>query len=284
MQQYAGMLLKWERYHDAVDICDDIIKYDNQYYPAYLIHQEACFKLKKGQEVVDDYRMATRIVSGYYRPYMYAAMVYYYYRQYQDGLDVLKEAKEYNVAFNLRMMLVEEQMKRHLAQNENEREELFEILADILEKLESGETDEDEKPSVDEIYCERVYLYWDNGDFVNAIAWIDKAIEENQDNAHYHMVKGDLFSDDGNTSDNLRFADAAICYKKAVALGIQDSPWLYYSMGYCYERLDDMDKAVSYYKKALDIRAPYENIYKRLVDYYLNQYLKTYKKQIWKMQ
>ncbi len=280
MQQYAGMMLKWERYNDAVDVCDDIIKGDNQYYPAYLMHQEACFKLKKGQEVVDDYRMATHIVAGYYRPYMYAAMVYYYYGQYQDGLDVLKEAREYHVTFNLRMMLVEVQIKRHLAQDEKEREELFEILADIVKKLESGELNEDEQdeqPSIDEIYCERVYLYWDNNDFVNAIAWIDRAIKKCRNHARYHLIKGDLLSDDGNNRDNSRFSDAILSYKSAISYGIQDNPWLYYSLGYCYERLDDMDTAVTYYKKALDICAPYENICKRLVDYYLNQYARTHR-------
>ncbi len=278
MQQYAGMLLKWERYHDAVDICDDIIKYDNQYYPAYLIHQEACFKLKKGQEVVDDYRMATRIVSGYYRPYMYAAMVYYYYGQYRDGLDVLKEAREYNITFNLRMMLVEEQMKRHLAQDENEREKLFEILDYIEDKLNSEDSEEEEKPDIEDIYCERVYLYWDNKDMTNAHIEIKKAIEKDSNNARYHLLEGDIFSDDAYQGDDSRFSYAITSYKRAISYGIKDNPWLYYSLGYCYERLDNMDTAVTYYKKALDIRAPYENICKRLIDYYLNRYLKTYKK------
>lgn len=279
MQQYAAMLLKWERYNDTVDVCDDIIKGDKQYYPAYLIHQEACFKLKKGQEVVDDYKMAARIVPGYYRPYMYAAMVYYYYGQYKDGLDVLNEARECNVTFNLRMLLVEEQMKRHLVQDAKEREELFEILADIVKKLESENSDEneDEKPSIDEIYCERVYLYWDNNDFVNAYTWINRAIEKCSNYARYHLIKGDILSDDGNSRDNSRFSDAIISYKRAVSYGIKDNPWLYYSLGYCYERLDNMESAVKYYKKALDIRAPYENICKRLVDYYLNQYVSTHR-------
>lgn len=287
MQQYAGMLLKWERYNDAVDICDDILKEDNQYYPAYLIHQEACFRLKKGQEVVDDFRMATRIVAGYYRPYMYAAMIYQYYGQYQDGLKVLQEARENNVTFHIRMMFAEVQMKRHLAKNEAERKELLLQLKDITKKMEDKWKNKAENPDaaedresvdIEEIYCERVYLYWDNNDFANAIVWINKALAKNQNNAHYHMIKGDLLSDDGNKKDDLRFADAAISYRTALAKGIQDNPWLYYSLGYCYERLDAMDKAVFYYKKALDIRAPYENICKRLVDYYLGQYATTHKK------
>lgn len=279
MHQYAEMLLKWERYNDAVDVCDDIIKVDNQYYPAYLIHQEACFKLKKGQEVVDDYHMATRIVAEYYRPYVYAATVFLYYGQYQDGLDVLNRARECNVTFTLKMMLIEVQLKRQIAEDAKGREKLFEMLDYIEENLPSENLEDEEKPDIKDIYRERVYLYQDNQDLDQALAEINKAIGKYSDHALFYLIKGDILSDDHYKKDNSRFLDAIQSYKKAVSCGIQNNPWLYYSLGYCCERLDNMEQAVDYYKQALDIRAPYENICKRLVDYYLNQYLSTFKKE-----
>ncbi|MGN0394817.1 MAG: tetratricopeptide repeat protein [Coprococcus sp.] len=284
MQQYAGILLKLKRYNDAVDVCDEIIENDNQYYPAYLVHQEACFELKKGQEVIDDYYMATRIVAEYYRPYMYAALVYYYAGQYQDGIDVLDKAKECNVNFTLKMKFIEEQLLRHIAQEEHERDELFVKLDDIEEHLksnepeESDESDEAEALSIDEIYCERALLYMDNQDYIKACIEINKAIGECHDNPRYYLIKGDILSDDNNYKNDTRFKEAADSYKSAIKYGMNDNPWLYYSLGYCYERLRQMDEAVIYYKKALDIRDTYENICERLVDYYLKKYMNTHDK------
>lgn len=289
MQQYASMLLKWKRYNDAVDICDDIVKIDNQYYPAYLIHQEACFKLKKGQEVIDDYRKAIRLFDGYYKPYLYAAMIYYNYRQYHDGMSVLNEARNSGIAFTLRMRFLEIQLQRYLVQDGDEGEKLFKALNDIEEKLKSEKSENSEnseetedsvnkKPDLDEIYCERAFLYQDNNDYNMANTEIDKAIRE-ADKARYYLIKGDILSDDNNERDNSRFSEAVTIYRKAEALGMKDNPWLYYSLGYCCERLGNMETAVEYYKKALDIRAPYENICKRLVDYYLDRYTDTYKKE-----
>ncbi len=131
MQQYAEMLLVWERYNDAVDVCDAILKLDRTYYPAYLVHQKACFELGKAQEVVNDYQMAVSIVNNYYRPYLYAALVYYYYGQYQAGADVLKEARENNVEFPCSMMLVDEKIQRRLAEDKKKREKLHAQLEEI---------------------------------------------------------------------------------------------------------------------------------------------------------
>lgn len=277
MQQYAEMLLVWKRYNDAVDVCDAILKLDRTYYPAYLVHQKACFELGKAQEVVNDYQMAVSIVNNYYRPYLYAALVYYYYGQYQAGADVLKEARENDVEFPCAMMLVDEKIQRRLAEDKKEREKLHAQLEEIAKKLDTEELEEgQDQPSIDEIYCERAYLYWDDYDFENALLWIDKAIRENSQNARYHLIKGDMLSDDANDIGDSRFADAVLCYQEVLSNGSTDNPWVYYSLGYCYERLDNMTEAVSCYEKALEIEAPYENICKRLVDYYLNQYMRTY--------
>ncbi len=290
MQQYAAILLKWKRYNDVVDVCDDIIKMDAGYYPAYLMHQEACFELKKGQEVVDDYRSAVQIVSDYYKPYMYAALVYYYYGQYQDGLSVLRDAHENNIDFTSKMMLIEVQILRRITESDDEREKLLGRLYDVEKKLqaeltEAAKEDSSDKKSdnagdraaIDEIYYERALLYRDMDDCQKARIEINKAIKA-KDDAGYHFVKGDILSGDNYAGNNSRFAEAIESYKKAEAKGIKDNPWLYFSLGYCYERLDNMKEGIRCYEKALSIQAPYENICERLVDYYLKQYSNTHDK------
>lgn len=277
MEQYAAIMMECERYNDVVDICDDIISGDRGYYPAYLLHQEACYRLKKGQEVVNDYHAAANIVSDYYKPYMYAAMMFFNYRQYEDALKVLENARNNNVVFNTRMEFTEAQAERHMAQNSEDYDRLMDKHAAIVKKLETEKGDEEEMPTVDEIYCECAFVRWDANDYAGAEKWINRAIDCAGDTARYYYIKGDLLSDDGNEKNDRRFLEAIAAYKEAEMKGVKDDAWFYYSMGYCYEKVEDMENAVSYFKKALDIEAPFENICRRLVDHYLNRYDRTYK-------
>ena len=52
--QYLANILLWSgQYARSVDICDQILEEDGQYYPAVLTRQEASYKLHKSQQVVD---------------------------------------------------------------------------------------------------------------------------------------------------------------------------------------------------------------------------------------
>ena len=58
----------WRRkkeYAKMFDICDKMLAIDPQYYPAYLLRQEACLYLGRYQEVVNDYQRATTLYISY---------------------------------------------------------------------------------------------------------------------------------------------------------------------------------------------------------------------------
>ena len=79
-QYLAYVYLKSGQYEICIDLCDQIIEEENQYFPAYVQRQEAYFELKNGQKVVDDYHNAVEIFAGYYKPYLLAAQVFFYLR------------------------------------------------------------------------------------------------------------------------------------------------------------------------------------------------------------
>ena len=99
-QYLAHILCESKQYEQAVDVCDQILEEDENYYPAYLIRQEACYELRKGQQVVDDYHRAVGIFAGYYKPYLMAAQVFFYHNQFEDARGVIDRAKENGVEFS----------------------------------------------------------------------------------------------------------------------------------------------------------------------------------------
>jgi len=265
--QYAKMLNQWKDYPKCIDVCDEMIKDDSNCYSAYLIHQEACYEIGRAQMVIDDYGISTNIVPNYYRPYLYAAMVFYDYDQYDNGLEIINRAKEAGVEFNRKMKLYEERFIWSKLKSGDDAKEAHDILDELIANYEPEEVD---GVSLAEIYSDKSFAYMIELDFDNAIKFIDKAIKEEPQNPKFYLIKGDWLSEDGNKNKDLK--EAAKSYENAKKLGMVRSAWLYFSLGYCYENLKQYEKAGGAYEDAIDVNPQYKTVYQR----YINMELKLY--------
>ena len=63
MNTMAETFLAMNALERAADKCDQIIEIEPRYFPAFVIRQEACFKMQRAQQVVDDYYRAIEIYS-----------------------------------------------------------------------------------------------------------------------------------------------------------------------------------------------------------------------------
>lgn len=268
MQQLAAIMLEQKEYEQTVDICDKIIDADDQYYPAYVMRQEACYELQKGQEVVDDYRRAIEIFPGYYRPYMFAEEVFFFYSQYQDGLEVLDLAKQNGVEPTPRMRLYEAKILRNLAHSETERKRPFEILQELEDEMDTEGWDIEDRS---ELQFERALLYWDDNALDTAYYYIMMARKMNPDRMQYSMVCANIQVDREN------YAEALEEYKRTEE-EYGDSAGYHYGLGLCYEGLGSMDKAVECFEKTLTIRDTYADACEKVSDYYRIRYHQTYQK------
>lgn len=138
----------WRRkkeYAKMFDICDKIIALDPQYYPAYLLRQEACLYLGRYQEVINDYQRATALYPYHARPYCTLIRMYLSFGEQDRVKDILQLAKE-NGANSDELELLR---ARYIAIRAKSRKDLEKALS-ILEKLEKkgwslqSEMDEEE--------------------------------------------------------------------------------------------------------------------------------------------
>lgn len=263
-QYLAYILMKTKQFEKAVDVCDGIIKEDRGYYPAYLIRQESCYELKRGQEVVDDYYSAIDIVPEYFQPYMYAAEVFFYFGQYNDAKGVYELARQNGVEFSDRMKLFEAKVLRNLAGSKKDRIEPMKILEELKENLENEGCDIEDKS---EIEFEIALLHWDNNDFKKSLAYIKEAIEKNPDRLQYRMVRGNIYQDMNKYRDAIREYDAA-------EEEYGDEPGVWYNRGRCYEDMGYPQKAFEYYKKALERQEGYRDACEKISESYEKLYHK----------
>lgn len=268
MQYKAYMLFTYEEYEKCIDSCDQVIKENERYFPAYLQRQEAAYKLKKGQQVVDDYYNAINLYNGYYKPYLLAAQTFFYHDQYEDAKGVLDRAQENGVEFSDNMKLYQVKILRNLAEKKEDRELPFSIIRGLLETVKSPETDIED---LSEMEYELALLYWDDGDLDKAVEYLNLAIEKNPDRMQYHMVGGHIYLDKK-------------AYKKALeeyniaSADYGESPSLHYNCGVCQEELGLKELAMECYKKALEYKEGYRDACEKIANYYKDRYNRFYDK------
>ena len=113
------------------DICDKIIALDPQYYPAYLLRQEACLYLGRYQEVINDYQRATALYPYHARPYCTLIRMYLSFGEQDRVKDILQLAKE-NGANSDELELLR---ARYIAIRAKSRKDLEKALSILNERM-----------------------------------------------------------------------------------------------------------------------------------------------------
>ena len=269
LQYQAGQLLSIEEYEKAVDVCDRLISEDGGYYPAYLIRQEACYEMRRAQQVIDDYYNAIEIYPGFYKPYLFAAKVFFFYGQYEDAIGVINRARENQVEFSAQMKLFEAKILRNTARGSEDRKRPKEILAQLAGELSDENCDIEDKS---EVVYERGLLCWDDNEFDEALAFMQQAIDQNPDRQQYRLIRGHIYL------EMKKYQDALKEYE-AVKEDYAEAPELYYNKGCAYEGLNDNNAAIENYKRTLELDEQYRNTNDKLYSLYRQIYRRENRKE-----
>ena len=192
MRYRANQLLVTKKYEKAVDVCDRLLSEDEGYYPAYLIRQEACYYIRRAQQVVDDYYDAIRIYPGYYKPYLFAAKIFFNYSQYEDAKGVIDRAKENQVEFSAQLKLYEIKILRNLAESKEERELPKKLIAELTKQLDDENCDIEDKS---EVAYEAGLLYWDDNEYEEALGFFKEVIEADPESPAAYYCAGCIYQD-----------------------------------------------------------------------------------------
>ncbi|MDE7199834.1 MAG: tetratricopeptide repeat protein, partial [Lachnospiraceae bacterium] len=242
----ADKYLSFREYERAVEECDEILAADENYYPAYLVRQEACYHLKRGQQVVDDYYRAIEIYPGYDKPYLFAAMIFYNYSQYKDAMGVIERARENKVEFSQKLCFQEAKILRMLSESAEERQKVMELLDALLYATEGEDgqsrQDDDGRPddSLDraELIFEKALVFEGDDKLLDAVALVREALKLDPKEPYYHLVLGNLLRDMQNYTAALK--------EYELVEENYDHAEFYFGMGVCHEEAKNWAKAIYY--------------------------------------
>lgn len=256
----AILFLKVGENEKCVDLCDEIIRDQKTYYPAYVYRQEAYFNLRRSQEVIDDYYNAIDLYTGYEKPYVLAAKVFYIYNQYEDCLNIINKAKEASVD-SLELKFIEIKAVRR---KDRSRENNLEAIEHFKKLYEEASKDAKDMEDISLIIHEMAVCYIDMNDNNNALKTIKEKLKLKYSEGSLKL-KGDILYNLGKYKDALKIYNEILSENP-------DYDGLMVDVGDCYYAMGDMDKAIEYYGKAEDINP--DNIYanNKLGEIYRNIY------------
>lgn len=84
------------KYSEAFDLWNEILDMEPRFTYGYMMRQEAAFKTKRAQQVINDYNDIISFAPDYVMAYVYAAKVFRIYDQSEDFVKVFEKAEENN--------------------------------------------------------------------------------------------------------------------------------------------------------------------------------------------
>ena len=269
----ADRYLALKEYEKATEVCDDILATDDGFYPAYLVRQEACYHMRKAQQVVDDYYRAIDLYAGFDKPYLYAAMIFYDYNQYKDAIGVIERARENGVEFSKKLRFQEAKILRMLSEDAESRKRPLEILNALLEETkEKTEKEEGDRDALDraELLFEKGLLFEREEKLGTAIELVQGAMMLDPEEPYYALVLGNLYR------DSEQFDKALAQYKRLEE--VYHHTEYYFGIGVCYQMAEEWRQAVLYYAKAAEQDETYRDVNLRLFQCYRSLYNEEYKR------
>lgn len=247
----------------CIDVCDEIIRLDKGYYPAYVFRQEAYFNLRMPREVIDDYINAVEIYAGGSQPYIYAVKVYQIYNQFNDAQDVINRAKEAGVESNT-LKYLELKNKRLMADTDEERKKVAIELEELSRKVQQEPGDLED---INELLYEQAlgYYFIDENDV--ALKIVERILSTTIDTDSL-MLKGDILYQQGNYWESIKAYDELLNIEREYAHA-------YFRKGLSFKALDNQDAALSCFLECQKYNPNHRYVNNELMKIYKARY-RTY--------
>lgn len=257
MERLASTYNKAKSFPECIKVCEDIIDINTNYYPAYLLRQEAYFALENDQEVINEYYRAVRIYSGNIQPYKLAIKVFIKHKQYNDAKAVADAAKKAGLDSNeFRLLCI--RITRLLP---NTKEERIQAIKECMELKGLLQTENNDLEYSEQIDFELAMLYFQEEEYDKAILLIDTLSNTNPTVDFYKLLKAKILRRVNKNQEAITILSSLLEKNPA-------NEEICYEIGRCYYDLNNMERALVYFVRTVKIKEDYIDVYDRIVDIY----------------
>lgn len=239
--QKALLLNRMKLSREAREACDRLLELEPENFWGYVNRMEALLALKDGQGVINDFYEARKIFAAYPPLYEMTAEVFDSTGQYEDVLDIMKQAESAEIS-TPKLSLFRLRACSRLAETRADAEQVLDDAASLLAQLEGNP--ESGKIRA-EIYAESARLQNNMGDGKAALAYINRALAEDN-RPFFKWMKGNFLYE-------LEKYQEALEVLMSCETAFPEGDMVMFRIGECFHRLGQMEQAAAYLKKALEI-------------------------------
>jgi len=268
LQTEARLFLQMREYRKGVDICDELLTIDVNYYPAYVIRQEAYYNLEYYKNVIDDYYHATEIYPHHIAPYMWAVKTYWLYQNCNLGLKVIERAEEFQLLSN-EMTLFKVRFLRSQAKTKEEIKNALEICQKLKEQVEDKNNDLQEKA---EIFYEAGICFMELGQYEEALSETDQGMlaAAAESNSKFFHIRGTIYL------KQKEYQKAIDIYQELCTIN-PDNDVALFQMGKAYWGNGDVNEAIERYEKVIALNPSHRSVNHELMEIFESRWEKTEK-------
>lgn len=267
------IMLRAGQYREVVDECDVRIRQDRNDLPAYLRRQEAYYRLRNGQGVVDDYHSIMALYKDYYRPYLLALRVFLAFHQEEDAQSVLNAVKE-NEITHPAIDMEELRLLRRLQEKEGGAESFLKKASSMLEELKEKPQEKDlmqdpeDVVTPDHVYFEMAGAAVERDEMDEGLRLCDERIGEGTKLRGFYMLRANI----------LRLKneyDRALGAYREILEKDSDNVMAWYYMGLSFRgKGGQYEEEIRCFKKALELDPEEDRAVYELARTYQNRYLR----------
>lgn len=250
----AEWMNKLERYNECVAICDTVLAEDKRYLPAYIMRQEAAFELHQGQSVVDDYYRIIELFPNYPKCYLLAAKTFYYYKEYKDALDIIRQAEDAGQQTDS-LVYLKAKCNYYLSENAGQAQEVAETYEELLKSQELTD-DEKEQLRIDLAEC-LIYMR----DFKTALVRVERFIGEYPDNHTLLWIKADVLQYLEKYEEALKAYEGTRNY-------FPENPGILFDLAKCQMMVNHYEDAIKRFREVLQLDEQYRDANGYLMEAY----------------
>lgn len=266
-QDLLDLMIFGEEYEEAIKLADEILSQNNDWFPALIQKQKACYEVNRAQEVVDLFYQAKEIYAGYSQIYELAAKIFIDYRQFKDAEGIFEQAKEAHVE-SFSLDLVRLNCERRQCRSDVSYFEALRSAEALLKKFEEGHASNRE---LSELYFEMAIIedcqYYE--EFIHpgkAEEYIKKAIDLRENEpiknfSYYYYTYGFILQ------GAEKYEEAIEAYQTYVSKN-QMTENTAMNMARCYDELGEWEQAVRLYEEAISINPTQEEANRRIAGIY----------------
>lgn len=261
MANEAEWMNKLGRYEESTDICDRILEEDMRYLPAYVLRQEAAFKLHRGQQVIDDYYRIIELYPNYPQCYILAARMFLNYEHYDDALQVLEAAANAGLESDS-LRYLKAKCRYYRIRKQDEMQEIADIYEELLQSRDLTE-EEQEQLRIDLTEC-LIYLR----DYKTALVRAERFMTEYPENRTLLWIRADVL----NYLE--RYEDARTAYQEAKKY-FPDNPGIFCDLARCLMQMGRYGEAITELEYVLKLNDAYKDANGLMMEAYHQLLLET---------